>query len=189
MSKYVKNLLTEHLRQRLHGVQDALLVNVVGLHAGNNHRLRSELKKKNIHLMVVKNSLAARATAGTPLAPLFQGLNGTAAICWGSEDVVTLAKEITRLVKDPQFAPFTARGGIIDGQLIPQEQVAEVSKWPSRTEMLSILAGQIMAPAGRLAALFTAVGETLCGQIAERTKQPPTEAAAPTPAEEESASA
>ena len=68
--------------------------------------MRAELRSKNIHVLVIKNSLAARATEGTPLAPLFAGLTGTAAICWGSEDIVSLAKEITKLASDDKYAPL-----------------------------------------------------------------------------------
>ena len=64
MSKYVKNLIADHLRERLQSVNDALLVNMVGLDANANHRLRTELRAKNIHVLVVKNSLAARADGG-----------------------------------------------------------------------------------------------------------------------------
>ena len=60
MSKYVKNLVTEHLRDRLQGVDDALLVDVIGLDANANNRLRTELQEKDIRLVAVKNSLAAR---------------------------------------------------------------------------------------------------------------------------------
>ncbi len=116
MSKYVKNLVAEHLRQRLQNVHDALLVNMIGLDANTNTRLRAELRSKNIHVVVVKNSLAARATEGTPLAPLFAGLAGTAAVCWGGEDIVSLAKEITKLARDDKYAPFAARGGVMDGE-------------------------------------------------------------------------
>ena len=123
MSKYVKNLVAENLRGRLQNVHDALLVNMVGLDANTNTRLRAELRGKNIQVMVVKNSLAARATEGTPLAPLFAGLSGTAAVCWGGEDIVSLAKEITKLVKDDKFAPFQARGGVMDGEPLTAPQV------------------------------------------------------------------
>ena len=95
MSKFVKNLITDHLRSRLQDVNDALLVNMVGMDANTNHRLRQRVAAKNIHLLVVKNSLAARAMAGTPLAGMFEGVAGSAAICWGGEDIVSLAKEIT----------------------------------------------------------------------------------------------
>ena len=72
MSKYVKNLISDYLRTQLNGVDDALLVNMVGLNANTDGRLRRELRKKNIHVLVVKNSLARRATAGTRLAPMFE---------------------------------------------------------------------------------------------------------------------
>jgi len=66
----------------LEGVSDALLVNMIGLKSNDTMRLRNELATKNIQVMVIKNSMAARAAAGTPLAPMFEGLTGTAAICW-----------------------------------------------------------------------------------------------------------
>ena len=72
MSKLVKDLVTKDLRGQLAGVSDALLVNVVGLDAIRTSKLRRELRSKNIHLEVVKNSLARRAAEGTPLAAAFE---------------------------------------------------------------------------------------------------------------------
>jgi large subunit ribosomal protein L10 len=168
MSKYVKNLITDHLRQRLSGVNDALLVNVIGLRANAGHRLRSELRSKNIHLMVVKNSLAARAADGTPLAGMFKDIAGTSAVCWGADDIVALAKEITRLTRDDQFKPFSARGGVVDGAPIGAAEVAAVAKWPSRTEQLSILMGQILSPGANLASQLTSTASALASQIEQR---------------------
>lgn len=168
MSKYVKNLITDHLRDELKNVHDALLVNMVGLDANTNSRLRSELRKKNIRIVVVKNSTAVRATAGTPLAPLFNGVNGNAAICWGGEDIVSLAKEITKLVQDDKNKPFEARGGVMDGEQLTAPQVEAVSKWPSRTEQLSILLGQILSPGANLVSQLNSVGGALASQIEQK---------------------
>jgi ribosomal protein L10 len=170
MSKYVKSLVTDHLRHQLENVPYALLVNVIGLNANTNSRLRAELREKNIHVVVVKNSLAARATQGTPLAPLFDGVAGTAAICWGSEDIVSLAKEITRLIRDAKFGSFEARGGVMDGEQLTAVQVGQVSKWPSRTEQLSILLGQILSPGALLASQLNSVGGALASQIEQKVK-------------------
>ena len=150
MSKYVKNLISDNLRHRLQNVNDALLVNVVGMNANANHRLRNELRDKNINLVVVKNSMAVRAMAGTPLAAMFDGQSGPAAVCWGSEDIVSLAKEITRLIQSDKYKPLEARGGVMDGQPLTAPQVAAVSKWPSRSEQLSLLVGQILSPGAQL---------------------------------------
>lgn len=170
MSKYVKNLISDHVREKLKGVNDALLVNMVGLSANANYRLRTVLHQKNIRVMVVKNTLAARAIAGTPLASMFDGVDGTSAICYGAEDIVSLAKEVTKLAKDPQFAPFSARGGVMDGQQLSGSQVADVATWPSRVEQLSILAGQILSPAANLASQLGSVGGALASQIEQRGK-------------------
>ncbi len=168
MSKYIKNLLTDEVRQRLQGVDAALLVGMIGLDGNTSNRLRKELQQKDIEVMVVKNSLAARAVAGTRLAPMFDGLTGATAICWGSEDIVSLAKEVTRLVKDKRYEKFTARGGVLDGEQLTAEQVEQVSKWPNRTEQLSLLVGQILGPGSRLAAQLLGPGGALASQIKQK---------------------
>ena len=167
MSKYVKNLISEDLRRRLQGVDDALLVNMVGLDANASNRLRAELRQKNIRVLVVKNSLAARAAAGTPLAAALDGLGGSAAVCWGAGDIISLAKEITRLARDQRFAPFAALGGVLDGEKLSPEQVHEVSRWPSREEVLGMLVGQILGPGAQLASQLTSAGAAVAGQVKE----------------------
>jgi ribosomal protein L10 len=182
MSKYVKNLISDYVRTQLAGVDDALLVNMVGLNANTDGRLRAELRKKNIHILVVKNSLARRATAGTRLAPMFEGVGGTSAVCWGGEDIVSLAKEVVRLAKDVKLKPFEARGGVMDGQKLSPEQVERVSKLPSRMEQLGILVGQILGPGARLASQLNGPGGTLVSQLTERAKALEEQAAAAAPA-------
>ena len=171
MSKYVKNLITEHLRNRLQGVNDAVLVNVVGLPANTSHKLRTELRTKNIQLMVVKNSLAARAAVGTPLAAAFDDLGGSTAVCWGSEDIVSLAKEISRLLKVKEYERLESRGGVMDGARLSPKMVEEVGKWPSRQEQLSMLVGQILGPGAQLAGQIVGPGGALASQIQEKAKE------------------
>ncbi len=170
MSKYVKNLITDHLRDRLRGVSDALVVNMIGLDSAATTQLRKELREKNIHVMVVKNSLAARATEGTPLGAMFENLTGTSALCWGSEDIISLAKEVVRLAQDEKFGPFTARGGVMDGERLSAEQVEAVSKWPNRQEQLAMLVGQILGPGATLAAQLLGPGGALASQIAQKAE-------------------
>jgi large subunit ribosomal protein L10 len=192
MSKYVKSLIAEHLQGQLQNVHEALLVNMVGLDANTNTRLRAELRRKNIQVVVVKNSMAARAAEGTPLAPLFANLSGTAAVCWGGEDIVSLAKEITKLARDEKFAPFTARGGVMGGEPLTATQVEQVSRWPSRTEQLSILLGQILSPGAALVSQLLSVGGALASQIEQKSEGEEASAtetpAAETPAAETPAS-
>lgn len=173
MSKYVKNLIAEHYRRRLQGVEAAVLVNVVGLDANRTRQLRKDLAEKKIHLLVVRNSLARRALQGTPLEKAFQNVSGPTAICWGGEDIVALSKEVTKYASDEKFAPFAAKGGVLDGEPLTADQVREISKWPSRQELLAQLAGRLLGPAGSLMAALAGPGSALAGQLkqlAERDK-------------------
>ena len=178
MSKYVKNLVSDDIKKRLQNVNDALLVNMIGMNSSSTYTLRKELRARKINILVVKNSLAARATAGTPLARLFDGVGGSAAICWGSEDIVALAKSITEILKSDKFPAFQPRGGVMDGEQISADQIAEVAKWPTRTEQLSLLLGQILSVGSRLNSQLIAVGGALASQIAEKAKGGEEEAAA-----------
>ena len=166
MSKFVKDLLSKDLASRLDGVEDCVLADVIGMDANSSASLRKRLREKGIGLMVVKNSLAQRATEGTSLSPAFEGINGTHAVLWGAEDFVSLVKEVADLDKDDaDFEKFEARGGVMDGEQLTPDRVREISKWPSRAEQLSLLIGQILGPGATLAAQLIGPGGQLVGQI------------------------
>lgn len=168
MSKLIKNMLTDDLKTRLADVGEAIVVSLGTLDAQRTTELRQALRKKNIHLQMVKNSLARRATAGTPLAPAFEKTEGMLAVAWGGEDVVDLAKELDRLSGVKEFAGFECRGGALDGARLEAEDVKQVAKWPTRGEQLSILSGQIISMASTLAGQIVSAGGTLAGQIQTR---------------------
>jgi len=184
MSKFVKDLITKQLKGRLDGVKDLFLVSVVGLDANKNSTLRKELRSKGIQMMVVKNSLARRATEGTAASPAFDGVQGTLAVVWGEMDAPALAKEIVRLQGLKELAPFEAKGGVVDGTKLAAAQVVEVSKWPTREEQLSLLLGQILSPGASLVSQLTSMGGALASQIKQHSEkegpaEPATDEAAP----------
>ncbi|MGL4513139.1 MAG: 50S ribosomal protein L10 [Lacipirellulaceae bacterium] len=168
MSKFVKELIAQDLSSRWEGVTDLLTVDVMAMETNSNVALRKRLREKNIQLLVVKNSLARKATEGTCLAPAFEGSAGSLAVVWGGEDIVSLAKEVTAIAGDKAFAKFEPRGGVLDGSKLSADEVAKVSKWPTRTEMLSTLMGQILGPGATLSAQLLGPGAKLASQIKKK---------------------
>ena len=171
MSKFVKDMLVDDLRSRLKGVGDVIVVSLGRLDAQKTTQLRQALRKKKISLQLVKNSLARRATLETPLAPAFTQSEGMLAIAWGGEDVVDLAKELDRLAGVKDFEGFECRGGALDGARLDSGDIKKVAKWPTRTEQLSILSGQISSLGGVLAAQVLSAGGVLAGQISSRVEE------------------
>ncbi|HAC91210.1 MAG TPA: 50S ribosomal protein L10, partial [Planctomycetaceae bacterium] len=60
MSKYVKNFISSDIKNRLEGVSDAVVANVIGMDSDSTYRIRKKLRDKGISVLVVKRSLAAR---------------------------------------------------------------------------------------------------------------------------------
>jgi ribosomal protein L10 len=168
MSKLVKELLTKEFADRLAGVDDALLVNVIGMDANQTVVLRRQLREKNIQLMVVRNSLVRRATEGTRLAAAMHQMDGNLAFVWGGDDFISLAKEVTRLNDSKDFAVFQTRGGVMDGEHLTAERVKEISKWPSRQEQLSLLSGQILGVGAELVGAILGPSAALASQIKQK---------------------
>jgi large subunit ribosomal protein L10 len=170
MSKYLKNLISDDLKKRLEGVEDALVVDVMGINSGKTVALRKELRQQKLNLLVVKKSMARRATEGTVLAPAFEGVEGSAAVIWGAEDIVSLAKVVSKLIDGKQFEPLAPKGGVMGGARLAAEDIKKVSKWPSRAEQLSLLVGQILSPGATLSGQLLGPGAKLASQVKKKSE-------------------
>jgi large subunit ribosomal protein L10 len=93
------------------------------------------------------------------------------ALIWGGEDIISLAKEVVKIAEDKNFEPFSAKGGVMDGQRLAADQVKQVSKWPSRLEQLSILSGQILGVGSKLSGQLIGVGSKLASQIKKKSEE------------------
>jgi ribosomal protein L10 len=165
MSKIVKKLVSRDIADRLQGVQDAVVANVVGMTGGENYAIRKSLRDQGIKLMVVKRTMAARAAEGTSLRPAFDNQSGSLAVIWGCEDFVALVRNITKLVDSGSFPKLEIKGGVMDGEAMSADQVKKVSKWPSRQEQISMLVGQILSPGSTLSGQLVGPARKIAGQV------------------------
>ncbi|MEM7559265.1 MAG: 50S ribosomal protein L10 [Planctomycetota bacterium] len=165
MSKYVKNLLAEDIKSRLEGVEDAIIADVIAMDSDASFRIRKHFREKGISMLVVKRSIANRASE-TKLRPLFEQKQGSIAVIWGCEDFVSLAKEVAAVCKDEDgFPNFVLKGGVMDGDGMDAAKVMEVSKWPNRQEQIAMLVGQILGPGSQLSGQLKGAGSKLAGQV------------------------
>lgn len=165
MSKFVKQLQIKHLRHQFEGLDDLVVVNVVGLDAIASHQLRMDLRKKGIQLQVVKNSLAKKVFGEKGLAVANDLIKGSAAVAWGGVGIVELAKEIADWAKKLQ--KLEIKGACVAGQAVDAKGVVELSKLPSRAELLGRIVMLAQSPAARVAALALSPARQLASQIKE----------------------
>ena len=162
MSKLVKDLITRELSTRLKDVDGVAVINPRGINATKNNGIRRRLHAKGLRMMVVKNTLARRATEGTSLKGFDRLLDGPSAVIYGQASLPTIA----RAVLDEKKADDTIelRGVFFDGEVyVGDTGVQQVSKLPTREEAIGKLVAAILGPGRKLAAALKGPGGALGG--------------------------
>jgi large subunit ribosomal protein L10 len=184
MSKYVKELMMDQLRSDLDGNRSLLILDLKNLDAVAEHGLRRDLRKKSIHLRVLKNSLARRVFADLGMDGLSRFLEGPSAMAWGGEGITELAKEISSQVKTLKKPAI--KGGVVEGVVVGPEQVDDITKLPSREVLIGQVIALLLGPAREALSLLSTGGSTLVGQLealAKRQQEANGEGAPPPAAE------
>lgn len=163
MSKYVKELMMGQLQRELDGAKSVLILDLKGLDAISENKLRLDLRKKQIRIRTLKNTLAKRVFGEMGMNGLDQYLSGPSVAIWGGAGVAELAKEISDQVK--KLKKPAIKGGAVDGVVIGPDQVEEITKLPSREALIARVVGLALAPAQRIVSLANAPSAALASQI------------------------
>lgn len=163
MSKTVKGMVIDDIARRMGDVQDLLVVDASKLDAFSANKWRLDLRKKNITAVTVRNTLARRALERSGVRGLEKVLVGPSTVLFGARDVVELSKEIVEAAKKND--KIQIKGGAVEGSTLDAAGVESLSKSPSREELISMIAGQILAPGANLAAALLGAGATVASQL------------------------
>jgi large subunit ribosomal protein L10 len=169
MSKFVKELMMDQLRADLDGMTSVLILDLKGLDAFAENRLRLDLRKKNIRVRTLKNTLARRVFTDLGMEGLGRYLEGPSVAVWGGDGVAELAKEISSQVK--KLKKPEIKGGAVDGVVIGPQQVEEITKLPSREVLIGQVLSLVLGPAQQALSMLGSPASTLVGQLEEFVKR------------------
>lgn len=165
MSKRIKEMLVNDLQQRIGDTTEMLVVDSSRLDAISDNRFRLALREKDIKVLTVKNSMALRALHAREITELDPILEGPSSLVFGGEDIVSLSKEVASWVKELGSDLIAIKGGLLEGTTLSSGDVEELSKSPSREELIGQIAGLLLAPGANLAAALLGPGGKLAGQV------------------------
>jgi large subunit ribosomal protein L10 len=124
------------------------VMDFTGLSVGEVTELRRKVKDADASYVVVRNTLAKLAIAGSPIEPVNSLLDGPSAVAYTSADAAALAKVLAEFAKTHDKLKF--RGGFVSGQLLDSKQAQQVATLPSKQELVARLLFLLQSPMRRL---------------------------------------
>ena len=144
----------EELKEKFEKAEGVVLTNYRGISANDMVELRESFTKEGIEYRVVKNTLASIAAEQAGLDDLPKLLDGPIAIAVGYDDPVLPFKISADTAK--KYDPFSAQGGVIEGDLVSPDEVEAISNLSSKEELLANFAAGLKSPIRKLAFLLKA---------------------------------
>ena len=146
------NLKKEEVSKLAEKMKEAkliLLTDYRGINVEDVTSLRTELRNINAEYKVIKNNITKRALAECGITGLDEVLEGPTAVIMTNEDYLEPTKAIYKFSKDNDF--YKIKGGVVEGKVLTAEEIITLAKLPSRQDLLSMLAGSLLANISKFA--------------------------------------
>ena len=179
----LKKPIVEEIAASIKDAQSVVLVDYRGLTVEQDTELRKQLREAGITYKVYKNTMMNFAFKGTDCESLAPYLEGPSAVAISTEDATAPARVLCKFAKSANA--LEVKGGIVEGVAYDAKGIENISKIPSREELLSKLLGSIQSPITNFARVMNQLAEkggaSECAAEAAPAEETPAEAA---PAEE-----
>jgi large subunit ribosomal protein L10 len=164
MSKQVKQLQMDALKSEFKDVRDMVFLTVKGVDVQTENAMRLAMRKKNMRLQMVKNSLLRRVFGGMGVTvPDSVWLESTV-VAWGGESIKGLSKELeTQLKHDKLKDKVKVKSVLADGTTTT---FAKALTMPTRLEAIGEIIAMAMGPSAQIAGCIVAPGGQIASQIA-----------------------
>ncbi len=163
MDRAQKEKLVEDLGQIFESSGVVVVSRYEGMTVAEMQDLRAQMREAGGFVRVAKNRLAKIALDGKPCASIADYLTGMTVLAY-SEDPVAAAKVVQEYSKvNPKLDIL---GGAMGENELDPAGVKAVASMPSREELISSIAGCVVAPASNLAGAIGAPASNIAGIIA-----------------------
>lgn len=153
----LKKPIVEEISAAVKDAQSVVLVDYRGLTVEQDTQLRKQLREAGITYKVYKNTMMNFAFKGTDLESLLPYLEGPSAVAISKEDATAPARVICKFAKTANA--LEVKGGVVEGVAYDANGIIEISKIPSREELLSKLLGSIQSPITNFARVMNQLAE------------------------------
>jgi len=158
MTRIEKDAVVSSIKEQIEKSQAVFLTNLVGIPSVDSVRIRKQVREAKGHVVITRNTLFARAAAGTYAEGLLKDLKGSTAVAFAYEDAPGVAKIINDATGEFDGI-VTIRGGMLGTQTLSKADVIALAKLPSRDQMLGTLLATFNSPVSAFARVLNAIKE------------------------------
>lgn len=146
------------LTAKLAGVQGVYLADYAGLTVKEQVKLRQAVQAAGGDLKIAKNSLLSIAlkNQGVDITPIEKDLTGPNITLIASSDAVAPLKALVEFAKGHDKELPKLKAGILGKEILSMEKVIQLSKLPSKLELIAKLLGTLTNPARQLVSVLSA---------------------------------
>ena len=178
----LKQPIVQAIADDIKDAQSVVLVDYRGLTVAQDTELRKQLREAGVIYKVCKNTMMKRAFEGTEFAGMEEYLEGPSALVVSKDDATAPARIICKFAKTAEA--LEVKAGVVEGNVYDAAGINELSKVPSREELLSKLLGSLQSPITNLARVLNQIAEQGgAGACEAAAEEAPAEEPAETPAE------
>ena len=158
MNKGEKATAVAELTETFGRARLAIVTESIGLPVNQVTELRKLLRSAKAEYMVVKNTLAARASEGTIVSGVKTYLKGPTGLVIGYDDPVLptkILRDFIQAEKRDQKIKITI--GVLEGKVVQPAELAAVAKLPKKEVLIAMLLSAMQGPARGLVYTLSAV--------------------------------
>ena len=122
----------------------SIIANSRGLTVSQSNDLRSQLKKEDVNLKVIKNTILIRAAKKVGYDNLDKVFKGPSAVAFSKKDIIAPERIIKKFSKTAE--DLKLKGGIIDGKVTELDTINRYADIPSKETLLQQLIAELQSP-------------------------------------------
>ena len=153
----LKAPVVEEIKGIIDDAAAIILVKYQGIDVEKDTALRKECREADVTYKVFKNTMMNFALKDSAAAELCKHLEGPNAMAVSKNDATAPARVLAKYVEEVKPMEFIA--GVVDGVYHDAKGLIELSKIPSKEELLSRLLGSIKSPVTNFARVLNQIAE------------------------------
>ena len=162
MSKVLRRRMVDELSEKLKGQSNLVLVDASGLTGSESTELRGELREGEARFSHVKNAVALHAFKKLGIEGFEDHLGGMNAFVYGPDPLVIAKKLYAFRAKAKRP---TVKVALVDGKLVDAKTVEELSKLPSRDEILASFLSALQAVTQKFVGTLNEIPRSFVGTL------------------------